>query len=108
MRFMLFIRENLDFIRSEESMRSILELHQSWYASLAERGLVVDANGLESDGILIFEEDNRIKTGKLRDRVEGVGGYYLIDVLNEDVAIKIAKECPTLAMGDIIEIRPIL
>ncbi len=108
MKFILLIRENLDFIRSKESMNEIVDLHRNWYKSLEERGIVCDGNGLEPDGLLIYEEGDQIKMGKLRDRIQGVGGYYIIDVKNEEMAIQIAKECPTYAMGDIIELRPIL
>ncbi len=49
----------------------------------------------------------RIQDGPFADSKEQLGGYYIIDVAQLDVALEWAARCPAAAAG-VVEVRPIV
>lgn len=48
-----------------------------------------------------------IEDGPFADTKEQLGGFYLIDVENLDIALNIARQCPAVENGA-VEVRPVL
>ena len=107
-RFILLIREDLTkYPRPQEELDAIVNAHVTWARKLAERKVFVDGNGINSEGRLIEMINGDLIVQPIRDKIEGVGGYYIIEVKDLYEAIEIAKECPTYKDGDLIEVRPL-
>jgi hypothetical protein len=54
-------------------------------------------------------DGNRLITdGPFAETKEVLGGYYIIDCENLDVALDAAARCPAVAFGGSIEVRPII
>jgi hypothetical protein len=45
--------------------------------------------------------------GPFAESKEAVGGYFLLDVADMNEALAIAKQCPSLALGASVEVRPV-
>jgi hypothetical protein len=108
MKFILIIRENIYADRSDAELQTLIGHHRAWFRSMNERGIVLDGNGVDGSGNLVEMKEGLAQVTELRDTKEGVGGYYIIDVENYEMANEIAKECPTFEFGDIIEVRKLL
>ncbi len=104
--FILIIREDLSkYPRPDEELKEIVTAHVNWAKQLSARGIFKDGNGIKSHGRLVSLYNGQITEQPLSDVKEGVGGYYIIEVENFDVAVEIAKECPTFSQGDLVEVR---
>ena len=45
--------------------------------------------------------------GPFAESKEAIGGYFLLQVDDMDEAVEIAKQCPGLAYGIDVEVRPV-
>jgi hypothetical protein len=45
--------------------------------------------------------------GPFAESKEAIGGYFLISVTSLEEAIEVARQCPALEHGAVVEIRPI-
>ncbi len=48
-----------------------------------------------------------IADGPFAESKEAIGGYFYITVADENEAIEIAKQCPGLEYGSVVEVRPV-
>ena len=48
-----------------------------------------------------------VSDGPFAESKEAVGGYFLLQVASMDEAVTIAQECPGLAYGSKVEVRPV-
>jgi hypothetical protein len=48
-----------------------------------------------------------VADGPFAESKEAVAGYFLLRVASLDEAVAIAKECPVLAYGAAVEVRPV-
>lgn len=104
--FILLIREDLTkYPRPEEEMKEIINAHIAWAQELSAKGIFKDGNGIKSKGSLLEMNNDEILVQPLRDVKEAVGGYYIIEVVDFDSAIEVAKTCPTFTYGDLVEVR---
>lgn len=104
--FILLIRENLDrYPMPQEQLKGIVNAHVQWARDLSAKGIFKDGNGIKSDGRLIELMNGDLIVQPVRDRHEGVGGYYIIEADDLDAAVEIAKTCPTYKDGDLVEVR---
>lgn len=63
---------------------------------------------LMNEGKIISGARGRFVTdGSFTESKEAIGGYFLICVDNLDEAIEIARQCPGLEHGAVVEIRPV-
>lgn len=72
-------------------------IKQEWLHDVGDglgAGCVVNANGVVTDGP--FAESK-----------EFVGGYQIVNADNLDSALELAKRCPNLLVGGIVEVRPL-
>jgi hypothetical protein len=48
-----------------------------------------------------------VADGPFAESKEAIGGYFLLQVKSLDEAVAIAKDCPGLAYGAVVEVRPV-
>ncbi|MFN8277956.1 MAG: YciI family protein [Chitinophagales bacterium] len=107
-KFILLIREDLSrYPIPKEELEALIQAHVKWAQQLTHRNIFVDGNGIASTGVLVEESGGQLVTAPLRDQREGVGGYYIIEAVDLEAAITVAKECPTFTYGDKVEVRPL-
>ena len=109
--FMLFIRggsetsENL----SPEQIQQALERYRAWAQKLRAQGKLASAEKLKDNKGLILSTRNGqvVVDGPFAETKETIGGYFIIDAVDLDEAIEIAKESPAIQNGGIVELREI-
>ncbi len=52
-------------------------------------------------------QGQRVTDGPFAEAKEVVGGYFLLTVADIDEATEIAKGCPGLPLGLVVEVRPV-
>lgn len=77
--------------------------------ALDDAGVFVSGAGLEpaATATVLRKIDGKrhIQDGPFADSKEQLGGFFIIDVTNLDVALEWAARCPQ-EPGDVIEVRP--
>jgi hypothetical protein len=109
MKFILLIRGEDRFATlSPAEMQATIQRYSDWAKQLRAEGRLVDSEGLDAGGrILVGSGDGVVTDGPFPETKELVGGYYIYNADSLDHAIEIGKQCPALAYGGAIEIRPI-
>ena len=87
-----------------------VEEFMAFHKTITDAGVVLDSNALDVEhatSVVVRPDGERVVTdGPFAETRELVGGYYLIDVPDLDVAIDWAARCPGARHGR-IEVRPI-
>lgn len=79
-----------------------------WFEGLAAQGKVEHARPLELGGRVVSGPGGaRITDGPYAEGKEVVGGYFFLTVADLDEATRIAQQCPGLAVGLTVEVRPV-
>lgn len=93
---------------SPEQMQQVVGDWMAWFERLGREGKVAGGNPLENEGKVISGKGGRIVAdGPFAESKEAVGGYFLLTVTREEEAMEIARQCPGLPYGAVIELRPI-
>jgi hypothetical protein len=93
---------------SPEGMQNVASHWMAWFNRLTDQGKVLAGNPLEGKGKLVSGKHGRVVVdGPFAESKEAIGGYFLLDVADEAEAVAIAKECPGLAYGINVEVRPV-
>ena len=93
---------------SPEEMQAVVSDWKNWYDRLVEQGKVAGGNPLENTGKVVSGRGGRVVAdGPFAESKEAVGGYFLLTVTSEEEAVNIARQCPGLAHGAVVEVRPI-
>ena len=91
-----------------EQIQTVMNQWKAWYDRLCEQGKVKGGHPLEPQGKVVSGKKGRVVAdGPFAEAKETVGGYFLLQVDNFDEAVAIAKDCPGLDYGAIVEVRPI-
>ena len=48
-----------------------------------------------------------VADGPFAESKEAIGGYFYLTVADENEAVEIAKQCPGLEYGSVVEVRPV-
>lgn len=78
-----------------------------WYDGLAARKKVSHGQPLALEGRVVSGVDGRVTDGPFAEAKEVVGGYFVLTVASFDEATEIARQCPGLAHGLTVEVRPL-
>lgn len=79
-----------------------------WFESLSAQGKVEHARPLALEGRVVSGPGGaRVTDGPYAEAKEVVGGYFFLKVADIDEATAIAKQCPGLAVGLTVEVRPV-
>ena len=93
---------------SPEEMQKVASQWMAWFNRLTEQGKAIAGNPLEREGKTVSGRTGRVVAdGPFAESKEAIGGYFLLQVKSLDEAVAIAKECPGLAYGAVVEVRPV-
>lgn len=92
---------------SPEQRQHLLERWTAWIEELSRCGAVADGHPLEAEGCLVSGRHGERVSDRLfsEDRLM-IGGYLLLRVPDLHAATTIAQQCPGLAYGLTVEVRP--
>jgi hypothetical protein len=92
---------------SPEEIQNVAGQWMAWFKRLTEQGKAVSGRPLEPKGKIVSGKGGRVVAdGPFAESKEAIGGYFLLTVNSLDEAVAIAKECPGLAYGAKVEVRP--
>jgi len=93
---------------SPEEMEKVMNQWMAWFNRLTEEGKAKAGQPLERGGKIISGKKGRVVAdGPYAESKEEIGGYFLLQVNNEDEAVAIARQCPGLDYGAIVEVRTV-
>lgn len=91
----------------EESQRVMGEW-MGWFERLTKEGKAKAGHPLESEGKIVSGKKGRVVAdGPFAESKEAIGGYFFLTVNDLDEALAIAKQCPGLEYGAVVEVRPV-
>jgi hypothetical protein len=94
---------------SPEKMQQVASEWMAWFKRLTDEGKVIGGNPLEAAGKIVSGRGGRVVAdGPFAESKEAIGGYFLLNVNSLDEAVAIARECPGLAYGARVEVRPVM
>lgn len=92
---------------SPEQMQQIADRWMAWFNGLKDEGKCVAGNPLEPQGKIVSGKNRVVSDGPFAESKETIGGYFLLKVNTLDDAVAIAQQCPGLAYGIRVEVRPV-
>jgi len=93
---------------SPEDIQNVMSQWKAWFDRLSTQGKLKGGHPLENEGRVVSGKRGRvIADGPFAESKEAVGGYFFLSVSTLDEALAIAKECPGLEHGAIVEVRPV-
>jgi hypothetical protein len=93
---------------SPEGMQGVASKWMAWFKRLMDEGICLAGQPLEREGKTVSGKNGRVVSdGPFAESKEAVGGYFLLRVNTMDEAVAIAKDCPGLAYGIQVEVRPV-
>src|SRR5579862_9051643 len=94
---------------SPEQMQQVGTEWMAWYQRLSAAGTVTAGNPLEPSGKIVSGKGGRVVAdGPFAESKEAIGGYFFLTVGDLDEAVAIAQNCPGLAYGVKVEVRPVM
>ena len=94
---------------SPEQMQQIINQYTEWIDGQRSRGQFLGAKPLEEEGKVLSGKNGKIVTdGPFMESKEIIVGFLMVRVANQEEALEIAKGCPILNLGGMVEVRPIL
>lgn len=108
--------EHLLFIRgthwnsalSPSELQEVMTSFYHWVDGLRTKGLLRGAQPLMEEGKLVTGSRGAVVTdGVFAESKEAIAGYFLLATDSTSEAVRLAQECPILAYGAQIEVRPI-
>jgi hypothetical protein len=93
---------------SPAEIQRVMSKWRAWFNELKAEGKIKNGLPLMNEGKIVHGPHGRFVTeGRFADSKEAVGGYFLITASSLDEAVAIAKQCPGLEHGAVVEIRPV-
>jgi hypothetical protein len=94
---------------SPEEMQQVATQMLGWFKGLKEQGKATGGRPLDNTGKIVSGKGGRVVVdGPFAESKEAIGGYFILDVESIDEAVTIAQNCPGLAYGAKVEVRPLL
>lgn len=92
---------------SPQEIQEVMSRTTAWFDRLSQEGLLVGGQPLENQGKVVSGPSRMVADGPFVEAKESIGGYLLLAVSSLDDAVAIAQDCPMLAYGLTVEVRPI-
>jgi hypothetical protein len=93
---------------SPQEMQEMVGKYRSYIQKLRDKGHFVAGEPLEESGRIVSGQRGRhVTDGPFAETKEAVGGYFLIRAKDLDEAVELSRDCPILAHGGELEVRPI-
>jgi hypothetical protein len=107
--YLLLFRGNVwDKGLSPAQIQKVVSDWMAWFERLKEEGKCLGGHPLEEEGKIVSgKQGGTIADGPFAESKEAIGGYFHLQVADEKEALEIAKQCPGLEYGAIIEVRPV-
>jgi hypothetical protein len=108
--FLLIFRRDASFDQqlTPEQMQAVTKPWQDWMGGLAAQNKLVNAGArLAVDGKTV-KPNNVITNGPYVEVKEAIGGFTIIRASSLEEATELSKDCPILATGGSVEVRPIV
>ncbi|MEP6670385.1 MAG: YciI family protein [Chthoniobacter sp.] len=104
----LLLFRGTDWHRSLTSgeIKEVMIAWMAWSDRLVDEGRSKARRSLSGTGKIISGKGGKVSDGPYAEAKEAVAGYFLLEVDDLEEAIEIARECPTLAHGATVEVRP--
>lgn len=105
---LLFRGTNWDKELSPEQLQKVVSDWAAWFERLTQQGKVKSGHPLTNEGKLVSGKKGRtVADGPFAESKEAIGGYFYLQVADMNEAVEIAKQCPGLEYGAIVEVRPV-
>jgi hypothetical protein len=105
---LLFRGTHWDKSLSPEELQNVMSQWTVWFDRLTQQGKIKSAHPLVDEGkIVAWKKGQTVANGPFAESKEAIGGYFLLQVIDLDEALEIAKECPVLRYGMTVEVRPV-
>jgi hypothetical protein len=105
---LLFRGTNWDKELSPEQLQKVVADWANWFERLTQQGKCKGGHPLRSEGKLVSgKKGQTVADGPFAESKEAIGGYFYLQVADENEAIAIAQQCPGLAYGATVEVRPV-
>jgi hypothetical protein len=107
--YLLLFRGNMwDRGLSPEQLQKVVSDWFAWFERLKDEGKCTGGHPLEKEGKIVSGKQGRtVADGPFAESKEAVGGYFYLQVSDVDEAIEIARQCPGLEYGAVVEVRPV-
>ena len=107
--YMLLFRGNVwDKGLSPDQLQKVVADWHAWFEGLKAQGKCVGGHPLENEGKVVSGPKGRsIADGPFAESKEAVGGYFYLQGVDLEEALEIAKQCPGLDYGAVVEVRPV-
>jgi hypothetical protein len=107
--YLLLFRGNIwDRGLSPEQLQKVVSDWFAWFERLKDEGKCAGGHPLEKEGKIVSGKQGRtVADGPFAESKEAVGGYFYLQVADIDEAIEIARQCPGLEYGAVVEVRPV-
>jgi hypothetical protein len=93
---------------SPEQRQKVESDFATWFERLIREGKCAGGHPLHGEGKLVSGTNGCMVTdGPFAESKEAVGGYFYLQVAGLDEAVEIAKQCPALEHGCVVEVRPV-
>lgn len=105
---LLFRGTNWDKDLSPEQLQKVVSDWYAWFERLTQQGKAIGGHPLRNEGKIVSGKKGRtVADGPFAESKEAVGGYFYLQVADENEAIAIAQQCPGLEYGAVVEVRPV-
>jgi hypothetical protein len=107
--YMLLFRGN-DWTErlSPEELQQVVSDWYDWFERLKAEGKCIGGHPLEDEGKIVSGPKGRsVADGPFVESKEAIGGYFYLKVADMDEAVAIARQCPGLDYGAVVEVRPV-
>jgi hypothetical protein len=94
--------------RTPEQSEAIMQKWLAWMKDLTASGNLKDpGQPLDGEGRVV-QENGTVTDGPFAEAKDLVGGFTLIEAESIGRAAELARNCPILAVGGTVEVRPIM
>ncbi len=108
---MIYDDEKLLASLSQEESAQLYKEYSEYTSWLQEKGWFLGGDALQptqsATSVRLREGDRLVTDGPFAETKEQLGGYYLVECSNLDVAIEAAARIPSAKLGT-IEVRPVM
>lgn len=106
--FLVLIHDNPEsrpFFPSPEETQATAQLFREWIGRIAVRDKLINLPGIWDLESCIIKQDPDNPKELIAETGKSIGGLFLIKAKDYEEAVSIAKGCPALHYGAIIEVR---
>jgi hypothetical protein len=90
---------------SPEQIQKVASDWMAWFEGLRKEGKLKSGHPLHNEGKIVSGKKRTVADGPFAESKEAVGGYFYLEVASMDEALEIAKQCPGLDHGIVVEVR---